>query len=413
MRIFQYIKQATIILYLRIRYKITLSKLKILVRRDRSVNVFFLVSEIAKWKAQSLYDRMELDNRFVPTICVYPMSIEVNSDENRISALLTERASFFHNKGMRVINIWDVKHNCIDMSLFNSGGVLFYQQPWDVPPAPNPLQVSPKWLTFYFPYYLVNNYDKELELYMILQRQVFRYIVPSEGIKNFYHKEVWRNKFAGKIVGLGHPCVDYILSAKRTDKDFTVIYAPHFSFPYKTINRPIYYSTFLENGEYILGFAKKHPEIKWIFKPHPRLKSELEVTGVWSKAKIQAYYDDWSLLGEACYTSDYQSLFVNSDVLLTDCGSFLTEYACTRNPIIRMVLQNQSSVPNPTLEELYSTYYCVGNMKELEAALEMLLINRADPNKTARNNAIDKIEFCNNSSAERILEYISNMLKFR
>ena len=412
MRIIQLIKNALIIWYLRVRYKMTLFKLRKEVRREGFVQVYFFVSEIAKWKAQSLYDLMELDKRFVPVICIYPMGIE-SGDDNHILTLLSEKESFFQNKNMRVTNIWDVKNKCIDMSLFKTKGIIFYQQPWDVPPAPTPLQVSRNWLTFYFPYYLVNNYAKTLELYKRLQRHIFRYIVPSEDIKNFYYKEVCRYAFAGEIVGLGHPCVDYLISTKRTNMGFTVIYAPHFSFPVKSVNRPFYYSTFLDNGELILNYAKKHREIKWVFKPHPRLKSELEITGVWSKAKIQDYYDEWEKLGEACYTSDYQSLFVNSDVMITDCGSFLSEYACTRNPIVRMVLPGLNILPHPALEELYSTYYCVCNNDELEDVFDMLLVKRNDPKKELRNKAIDKIEFCNNSSAERILEYISNMLKFR
>ena len=151
-------------------------------------------------------------------------------------------------------------------------------------------------------------------------------------------------------------------------------------------------------------------EIKWIFKPHPRLKSELEVTGTWSKEKILRYYEEWEIIGESCYTSDYLSLFVNSDVMLTDCGSFLTEYACTKNPIIRMVSPLLKLSPNPVLEELYSTYYCVHDNKELEKALDLLVIRRDDPNKQRRCNAIEKIGFGNNSSAENIRDYISKLL---
>lgn len=404
------IKRFLTLMYLRICYKIALHKVRTSNNIHKPITVYFLVSEISKWKAQSLYDLMECDNRFHPSICIYPYDREQGLPKSSIDQLLREKESFFRNKNIRVINIWDSQKSCVDLSYFNSEGIVFYQQPWDIPPAPMPIQIAKKWLTFYIPYYLVNNYDKHLELCMPLHRQVYRYIVPSEGIKNFYLKEVSRYKFAGKLVGLGHPSVDNILCLKRTNSDFTVIYAPHFSFPYKSITRPLYYSTFLENGAYILDYAKSHKNIKWVFKPHPRLKSELEVTGAWPLEKIESYYREWEKIGEACYDSDYQSIFVNSDVLLTDCGSFLTEYACTRNPVIRLVLPGHNLLPNPALKELYSTYYCVTGNEELEVALDCVVNKKMDPQKEERNKAINQLELCNSRSSERILNYLSFLI---
>ena len=96
MRIIQLIKNALIIWYLRVRYKMTLFKLRKEVRREGFVQVYFFVSEIAKWKAQSLYDLMELDKRFVPVICIYPMGIECG-DDNNILTRLSEKESFFQS----------------------------------------------------------------------------------------------------------------------------------------------------------------------------------------------------------------------------------------------------------------------------------------------------------------------------
>lgn len=374
------------------------------------VNVFFFVSEIAKWKAQSLYDLMKADSRFSPWICVYPMRKELDLSDEQLTRIIEDKFSYFHDKNMRVVNIWNTAKKCIDWTTFKHCGLVFYQQTWDVPPAPTPIQISTKYLTFYIPYYLVNNYNKNLELCMSLHRQVFRYIVQSDSVKNFFYKEVSRYKFAGKLVGLGHTSTDGFQTIVRTKQDFTVIYAPHFSIPYNSPDRPLFYSTFLENGELILKYAKKHTEVKWIFKPHPRLKSELIATGVWRENRINQYYKDWEKIGETCYTADYQELFVNSDLMLTDCGSFLSEYACTKNPIIRLVSPLLKASPNPALEELYSTYYYVHNNAELEDALNLLVVQRIDPNKEVRQKAIEKLGFSNYSAAEKIRDYISRLL---
>lgn len=404
------IKEMIIISFLRICYIISLKRLRLKTKKS-PIDVYFFVSEIAKWKAQSLYDLLESDKRFTPYICVYPMQKETKLTDNNISDVLNDKISDFQNKGMRVINIWDIQGRRIEMSFFNSCGIIFYQQPWDVPPAPSPLKIAKNYLTFYIPYYLVNNFDKKLDLCLPLQRQVYRYIVLNDSIKEFFLKQVWKYKFAGKIVGLGHTCTDAFHTIKRQNKEFAVIYAPHFSFPCASVNRVLYYSTFLDNGELILEFAKKHRDVRWIFKPHPRLKSELEVTGVWSKEKIDQYFNEWETIGESCYSSDYQELFVNSDVMLTDCGSFLTEYACTGNPIIRMISPLLTLSPNPLVDELYSTYYCVNNNDELKKALEMLIVQKKDPQKEIRHYAIEKVGLGKISAAEQIRDYISDLLQ--
>lgn len=379
--------------------------------KESPVNVFFFVSEIAKWKAQSLYEQLELDDRFVPTICIYPMLKELELHSSQISVLLEEKLSYFRNKNMNVINIWNIHKGCLKRSYFDSCGIIFYQQTWDSPPAPSPIHIAKKFLTFYIPYYLANNYSKELDLCMSLQRHVFGYIVPSEDIKEFYYKEVSKHKFAGRILGLGHTSTDCFHTIERTKKEFTAIYAPHFSFPCSTTQRLVYYSTFLENGEFMLEYAKKHQEIKWAFKPHPRLKSELEDTGIWTKEKINKYFKEWETIGEFCYSSDYQELFVNSDIMITDCGSFLTEYACTGNPIIRMVSPLLSLSPYPIVEELYSTYYCVKNNIELEKALNLLIIKKEDPQKAIRQKAVERVGLGKHSAAAKIKDYLSNLLR--
>lgn len=397
------------IVYLKISYFLSLIRIK-KSSKGHPISVLFFVSEIAKWKLQSLYELFENDNRYDPSICVYPMQKETALSADTLSSMLDEKLSFFRNKKMRSVSIWDIEKKCVDRTLFKTCGIIFYQQPWDTPPAPMPMQVSSKFLTFYIPYFLVNNFSKDLELCQGLQRDVFRYIVQSNSIKDFFYSQISKYKFAGEIVGLGHPSTDLFQNVVRENKDFTVIYAPHYSFPYNSTPRALVYSTFLENGELILDYAKKHPEVKWIFKPHPRLKSELSDTGAWTKEKVDRYYEEWERIGKSCYTADYQELFVNSDLMLTDCGSFLSEYACTKNPIIRMVSPLLTLSANPVLEELYSTYYCTYSNEELNKALDLLIVQRLDPNKEKRCQAIEEVGFSNYSAAENIKNYISELL---
>lgn len=394
-----------ICIFLRIAYGFALVRLRIFARR-KPISVIFLVSEIAKWKAQSLYDLLAKDKRFAPCIYVYPMGLDKKLTETDLRLKLKEKESFFSGKGMNVSIAWDYSKQKFKTDYFNGNGIVFYQQPWDIPPAPRPVSLSLRYLTFYIPYYLVNNYSYELDLCMPLHRHVFRYIVQCPKLADFYNG-VRKHIIAGKIVGLGHTSTDGF-NILRTDFDYTVIYAPHFSFPNR--KRDVYYSTFLENGELILEYAKKHPNIHWVFKPHPRLFLELVNSEVWTKEKAEQYYTDWGQIGYTCYTSDYQSLFVNSDLMITDCGSFLTEYSCTKKPIIRMISSKLNLGPNPILKELYSTIYDVHNNEELLEAMDSLIVKGIDSHKEAREKAVSKLGLCESNAADNIKQYISDTL---
>ena len=51
----------------------------------------------------------------------------------------------------------------------------------------------------------------------------------------------------------------------------------------KIIFHTIYKSKY---GKDILDYAKSHPEINWVFKPHPRLRTELTYSNVWTKKEV-------------------------------------------------------------------------------------------------------------------------------
>ena len=55
--------------------------------------------------------------------------------------------------------------------------------------------------------------------------------------------------------------------------------------------------------------------------------------------------------------------------MITDCGSFLTEFAATGQPIIRLV-NPENKQPYPPL---YDTYYNMHNNDELKATLRKVL----------------------------------------
>lgn len=403
------IRRTTKAQILKLKYKRTLSRLR-KKYGNQKIDVAFCVSEIAKWKCQSLYDRLAETDKYNPIIFICPTYMESLQEYSKIEPTLKEKIDFFRKKKMNVVGIWDkLENNCI-ISEELKPDIIFYQQPWDIPPIPSPFKMANRSLTFYIPYYLMNNFDINIEFGCKLHHEIFGYIVLNEQAAAIYESLLIKRHYAGKCLGLGHTMVDNLTTIVPSPKDKCVIYAPHFSIPIAGVDRILTYSSFLENGMLILQFAKQHPEIKWLFKPHPRLKSELINTGVWSEKEVNSYYKEWEKIGIICNTSDYVEYFQNSLAMITDCGSFLTEYSCMNKPLIRLYYHKENLPPNPILSKLYSTFYYAHNNTELTELLDKILCQKQDPHQNERHKEIVDLGLYQSDSSKRICNYLDSLL---
>lgn len=398
------------ILYLRYRYQRTLKYLRKCYGK-RKMKIAFFVSELAKWKGQALYDLMARSTTFEPQIIVYLMTVEKGDSHAEQEIAIAAKVDFFRNKGLSVKSLWNVAEQRFMIEKMSDIDICFYQQPWDIPPAPCPRQIANRTLSFYFPYY-VSSYDDQYQLNLLLPHEVFRLLVLNENQKKIYADKWFMWRYCGEMITLGHPFVD--LLTKTTVSDFSnqsVIYAPHFSFPIEDHKRLFPASTFLDNGHLLLEFAKNHPEINWVFKPHPLLRRELVDTYTWTKEEVDTYYEEWESIGKACYTSDYIDLFMDSRVMITDCGSFLTEYSCTGHPLIHLIPGKLPVKPNPVVEDLFNYFYQAPNNTVLFQLLDRIVLKGEDPLKEKRIDCLKKIGLLDSNASENIINYIDKLLQ--
>jgi len=382
----------------------------------RKIKVGFIVSEIAKWKGQTLFDIMANSEDFDPLILIIPSSHELKKEGNRIDDIISEKVLYFKNSGMQVKNIWNIQKQKSFSASDIGASIIFYQQTWDIPPAPLVENVAGHALTFYFSYYITNSFIPALEVNMYLHYCIYRYILLNIEQVKYYQQYAKSINYAGKMIGLGHPIVDsfYLNRNYKASKNY-VIYAPHFSFKYDRgagNELPFYSSTFLEHGRLILEFAKSHPEQNWVFKPHPRLKTELVDNNVWTKEEVESYYHEWEKIGIACYDSHYIELFLESKALITDSNSFLTEYSCTGKPLIRLIPGNGETLPpvNPFFKKLYDSFYKVYQEKDLYEALNMIVLDGKDPLQKQRIENVKETHLAESYAAQNIIDYIRDLL---
>ena len=397
-------------LWLKFKYWRTICRLK-RVYGKRKIVVAFCVSDIAKWKSQVLYDQLTQTNTYRPVIFVYPYAPDFQCKDSTIESRLDEMSRFFTNKGMNVVNVWDTASNQCVIPEDLRPDIIFYQQPWDTPnPFPLPTKTAAYALSFYVPYFLINNFDLVLEVNLPLHYRVFGHIVQNEELAAFYDSKIKKRHYAGKRLGLGHTIVDNLATQIATSEEDYVIYAPHFSIPVPEVNRPLTYSTFLDNGKLILEFAKQHPEINWVFKPHPLLKTELKKRNVWSAEEVDAYYTEWARIGIVCETPDYIEHFQKSSAMITDCGSFLTEYSCMDKPLIRLYYHKDNLPPHPALEQLYGTFYYAHDNAELQELLESVICQHQDPNKDVRHEEVVRAGLNSGKTSRKIIDYLDSLL---
>lgn len=372
--------------------------------KHRKLRVGFYIYDETKWKCQTLYDIFKDSDEFTPVIlatknCSPKFNFNFQKPET-----IKKIYQFFKNKSMNVEYAYDFDKDCyIPFEKFNLD-IIFYQHPWYIETSQGPVVCSKFALTYYVPYYLPSTTFPQ-DYYLRFHRYIHKYCVLNQELVDRY-SNLMANK--GKnLLPIGTPQLDYFYLDKNSNQERKyLIYAPHWSVNH--VNT-IAYSTFLWSGKIILEYAKKHPELNWIFKPHPCLKSSLITNDYWSEKEVDDYYKEWDNVGMRYESGDYLDLFQQSYAMITDCGTFLTEFFLTKMPVIHLVTPD--SVPFiDHINKISATYYRAQNEDELEKYFNEVIINKNDYMKEKRLELLDKLDFANNYSALNIYNYIKQEL---
>ena len=367
-------------------------------KNRRKIRVCFLVSETSKWNMQSLYDKLFLSDLFYPFIVV----TNFMKTENRQS--YDHILNFYKNTAANVEIGWDEESKQgIDLRTF-SPDIVFYQQPWGLFDNQDVLYVSNFALTYSISYAIEEFFEAISDLVTSFHALLTNYFVFSEYSKKYLESKA---SYAIKnIIATGHPKLETYFDYHPQDYQHSyVVYAPHHSFA----NSILRYGTFPWSGIPILEWAKAHSDVKWVFKPHPRLKISLLEEGIMNQIEIDEYYNEWSRIGVCYDDGNYFDIFKNSKCLITDSGSFLMEYLPTQMPIIHL-RNNSSKGFAPTISVIIESYYKAYDIDELNVLLDNVVIKGIDPKKEERCKLINELGLINTAASENIIKEIRNQL---
>ena len=375
------------------------------ISKTRPINVVFIALENEKWGYQALYESLKKDSRFNPVVLV-GIHYDIHKKKDCTKYNLEENYEFFKQKGIKVEYIYqDGKYK--NLKDFKPD-MVFYEQQWGLPKFLRPETVSKYALTFYCPYGL-SLLDYKSDYMRKFHSYLYKYFVDSNcNIERFetYHKGNSIN-----CTPVGYSKLDEYLDDKKIDlnkywKDsnkFKIIYSPHHSFDAESLRM----ATFRENDQLILNLAKNNPDTTWIFKPHPRLKFALIKNNIMSEEEVNQYYKEWETIGNVYLQGDYLNIFKSSDLMITDCCSFLAEYLPTGKPLIRLKNKNATAL-NTLGQEVVKGYYETKNNAELIETFNQLVMEGNDPKKELRINSQSLvIDFKQKSS----LKILSELLK--
>ena len=383
---------------LRMRYRRQLKRLQTEYGR-RPLRVAFLVGTAAKWKMQSLFEALAASPNYAPFLVLTAMDVAVGAEVREEFRRLREWCTV---RQMPVVAAYDPETGVFTPPSAFAPDIVFYQEPWNLSAEQDPRAVSRYALTCYVPYFVQNYGDLGMDCDRPFHRYLWRHFTLNAAWAKVFNEHQGMAR-AGQVVGIGHPMLDAWADATMEEEPHYVIYAPHWSCGVGEC-----YSTFETLGRPMLEFAQRHPEIKWVFKPHPTLRHTLLSEGIWRAEEIDAYYAAWERMGVACYDGDYMKYFRKSKALVTDCASFLVEFACTGRPIIHLRSPHVRIQPHPIARALFDTYYQAQTIDELTSLLELVVLKGEDPYREKRVQKVGEMSLTGHAAAPAIVQYLDD-----
>lgn len=300
-------------------------------RNKEQINVVFVATSLPMWRYQNLYELMSAHPRFKADVVILPCLLY---SQKQRTADVEDLKEYFGSMGIA----YHVGGEGTELDIRRDlhPDVLFYPQPYVGLFRKKDNYTSFKdRLLCYCPYaFWTATGDWSY------RRPLHRYAWKLFYSTVLHRKEARRYNRRRNVEVVGYPNADNFLYKEHVDvwkhRDSLkkrVIWAPHFSISSGLL---MCQSNFLWMAEFMLKMAQDYADkIQFVFKPHPRLLTELYKHPDWGEEKTNRYYQEWaSMENTQIETGDFVDLFMTSDAMIHDCGSFSVEYHYSGNPVM-------------------------------------------------------------------------------
>ena len=356
-------------------------------KEHRPLNVVFMAIDISLWRYQHLYELMAQDSRFLPTIVLSPCPLRENPDGDAESL-----RRFFDQRGIPYIDYhhgqpaYDIRHRL-------NPDIMFYAQPYEDLLSPeHDCKAFYDKLLCYMPYGFWSSTGK-LSYDLHFHNMAWRLYYST----NLHLQEAQRiasNKGRNvRVVGYAnaddylkadHPSPWKVMGDGKQRK--RIIWAPHFSIKHNTGFMPR--SNFLWMAPLMVKLAQDYKErIQIAFKPHPALLTQLYDDPDWGRERADAYYEQWRTMENTqLETGQFIDLFMTSDGMVHDSGSFAVEYHYTRKPVMFVSKDFDALLSTQTDfgKQAYTLHYLAQDEKDIRRFIDDVVLAGNDPMRPQR-----------------------------
>ena len=397
---------------IRLKQENKIQQLKSKVKNKNKIKVCFSVIYDSVFPASNLYEQMLDDDIFDPFILVIPDTLR---GEENMFYQMDKTYKTLSYKYKNVFNSYDYENQTfIDWS--DKTDILCPANPYDVMTHKDYRieELAEKGiLPIYFNYgYPAVTWAKKVASLDSLSK-MWKLFSESDYTAKFYSEEM---KSKGKnIVISGYIKMDKLARQKILPRQRkTIIIAPHHTIE-SSCDESIGLSNFLIYSDLFKELPKMYPQIDFIFRPHPWLKSTLEKEGIWGKDKTKIYFEEIEQNSNMIFQNggDYFETFVNSDGIIHDCSSFLAEYMFTGKPVCYM-LRNSESIDKYFMDngkEIISHCYKAYNKENIINFIDNVILKDNDTMRNERLKFVEnKLKVNYPNVTDFVLDYLKNEL---
>lgn len=357
----------------------------------RPVRVTFIAMNVAMWRYQQLWELMSKDPRFEVSI-VLSACIDYGRDHN-IAELKKMRAYFAEHNMPYCDYELEKGGDPVDIRKVCNPLVMFYPQPYEhlLVPQHDCMAFYDR-LICYYPYAFWTSRGKWSYNFHFHNMAWRLYYSTVLHLKEAVSTATNRGR---NVRVVGYPNADAYLRGSYSNvwkplndgrQRKRIVWAPHYSIVDKFGLVPR--SNFLWMAQPMLELARtRSDELQFAFKPHPRLLTELYAHPDWGKERTDAYYAHWqSLPNTQLETGGFVDLFMTSDAMIHDSGSFAVEYHYSHQPVMYVSRDMDSLLA--TQSEFgrlaYSLHYIGSTEQDIVAFINDVVIAGNDHMKEKR-----------------------------
>ncbi len=378
-------------------------------RAHEKVNVVFVCHRPPVWESlHSVYEALKADDLFRVRIVAIPNKKQEPGTGLFHEHYETEGAEEFW-RGEDCLNGYDYETGqWLDLRSLNPDYV-FFQQPYNMTRSrPYQSGVVSKYakiayVAYFSPIVLDDTYDESVPLDYIKDLSFFftQHDADHAFIQNRFRS---LDMHLCRIIEVGNPRFDRMaLHAGEAcgiwndPNSFKILWTPRW-----TTNEGNCH--FFDYKDRLTEYCGGHPEVEFVFRPHPQAFKEWNATGEMREAEQRRFKERFQggnmHLDES---KNYYPLLFSSDCLIADRSTIIIDYLCTHKPVIFCTSNGRHDTIIPGVDK---ALYRAANWEQLNALLEDLRMGK-DPLKETREAIIrDYLKVGERKAGERIRDVL-------